>query len=182
MKTYIGTKVIEAEPMTRGDYNQSKGWTLPVGENPEDEGYRVIYPDGYISWSPKEVFENTYREIGEVDELTMPLLRTKYTRVFVESAFSNNAPHNYFVAKAEDNHGLCHIHFQEGPIKEAGVNGVCDEDLICMVIDRMERFQNSPFACRENALAITKLEEALLWLHKRTMAREQRGVEGTHIV
>ena len=38
MKTYIGTKVIEAEPMTRGDYNQSKGWTLPVGENPEDEG------------------------------------------------------------------------------------------------------------------------------------------------
>jgi len=57
-----------------------------------------------------------------------------------------------------------------------------NEDLICMVIDRLEHFQNSEFACRENALAITKLEEALLWLRKRTMSREQRGVEGTHIV
>ncbi len=182
MKTYIGTKVIEAEPMTRGEYNQFRGWTIPADENPNDEGYRVIYPDGYVSWSPKEVFDNTYREIGEVDELRMPLLTTKYTSVFVESEFSNNAPHNYFVAKAEDGRGLCHIHFQEGPIKECGVNGVCDEDLINMVIDRMEHFQNSPFVCKENAMAKTKLEEALLWLRKRTMGREQRGVEGTHTV
>ena len=77
---------------------------------------------------------------------------------------------------------LCEIHFQEGPIKECGVNGVCDEDLINMVIDRLEHFQNSDFRCRENALAITALEEALLWLRKRTMGREQRGVEGTHTV
>ena len=66
--------------------------------------------------------------------------------------------------------------------KECGVNGVCNEDLINMVIDRLEHFQNSEFRCRENALAITALEEALLWLRKRTMGREQRGVEGTHIV
>ena len=182
MKTYIGTKIIEAEPMTRGEYNQFRGWTIPADENPDDEGYRVVYPDGYVSWSPKEVFENDYRETGEVDELEMPLLRTKYTKVFVESEFTNNAPHNYFVAKAEDNRGLCHIHFQEGPCIEAGVNGVGNEDLICMVIDRLEHFQNSPFACEENAMAKTKLEEALLWLHKRTMGRERRGVEGTHIV
>lgn len=77
---------------------------------------------------------------------------------------------------------LCQIHFQEGPIKECGVNGVCNEDLINMVIDRLEHFQNSDFRCRENALAITALEEALLWLRKRTMGREQRGVEGTHTV
>lgn len=77
---------------------------------------------------------------------------------------------------------LCDIHFQEGPIKECGVNGVCNEDLINMVIDRLEHFQNSDFKCRENALAITALEEALLWLRKRTMGREQRGVEGTHTV
>lgn len=77
---------------------------------------------------------------------------------------------------------LCDIHFQEGPIKECGVNGVCNEDLIDMVIDRLEHFQNSEFRCRENALAITALEEALLWLRKRTMGREQRGVEGTHAV
>ncbi len=182
MKTYIGTKVIDAEPMTRGEYNKFSGWQIPADENPNDEGYRVIYPDGYVSWSPKEVFENAYREIGELDELKMPLLTTKYTKVFAESDFSHNAPHKYFVAEAADGRGLCYIHFQEGPIKEAGVNGVCNEDLINMVIDRLEHFQKSEFKCRENAMAITKLEEALLWLRKRTMQREARGVEGTHIV
>ncbi len=182
MKTYIGTKVIDAEPMTRGEYNKFRGWQIPADENPDDEGYRVIYPDGYVSWSPKEIFENAYRVIGELDELKTPLLRTKYTKVFVESDFTYNAPHKYFVAASDDSRGLCYIHFQEGPIKEAGVNGVCDEDLINMVIDRLEHFQKSEFKCRENAMAITKLEEALLWLRKRTMQREERGVEGTHVV
>ena len=62
MKTYIGTKIIEAKPMTRGDYNIFRGWQIPENENPADEGYLVKYPDGYISWSPKSVFEEAYRE------------------------------------------------------------------------------------------------------------------------
>ena len=62
MKTYIRTKIIEAKPMTRGDYNIFRGWQIPENENQEDEGYLVKYPDGYISWSPKEVFEEAYRE------------------------------------------------------------------------------------------------------------------------
>ena len=65
MKTYIGTKVIDAEPMTRGEYNKYRGWQIPSNENPDDEGYRVVYPDGYVSWSPKSVFEEAYREIGD---------------------------------------------------------------------------------------------------------------------
>lgn len=48
MKTYVGTKIINAEPETK---------------NGED-GYKVVYPDGYVSWSPKEVFEQAYREIS----------------------------------------------------------------------------------------------------------------------
>lgn len=121
-------------------------------------------------------------------ELKRDLLTSKYTKVLVEEKFSYNAPHRYIVEKAQDDPNgevdvpLCEIHFQEGPIKECGVNGVCNEDLINMVIDRLEHFQNSEFRCRENALAITALEEALLWLRKRTMGREQRGVEGTHTV
>lgn len=67
-------------------------------------------------------------------------------------------------------------------IKENGVNGVANEDLLVMVIRRLQGFQESEFKCRENAMAITKLEEALLWLRKRTMGRENRGVEGTHTV
>ena len=62
MKTYIRTKIIDARPMTRGEYNIFRGWQIPENENPEDEGYLVKYPDGYISWSPKEVFEEAYRE------------------------------------------------------------------------------------------------------------------------
>lgn len=62
MKKYIGTKIVDARPMTRGEYNIFRGWQIPENENPEDEGYLVKYPDGYISWSPKSVFEEAYRE------------------------------------------------------------------------------------------------------------------------
>ena len=110
------------------------------------------------------------------------LLTTKYTAVMEEKDYKYNAPHFFQVVKADDGHVIDSIHFQEGPIKECGVNGVMNEDLIVMVIRRLEGFQNSEFKCRENACAITKLEEALLWLHKRTICRENRGVEGTHTV
>lgn len=71
--------------------------------------------------------------------------------------------------------------FQNGPIQEAdgGINGVSNEALIAIVIDRMRGFQRGEYACRENALALTKLEEALMWLQKRTRDRVARGVEGT---
>lgn len=118
-------------------------------------------------------------------EVKRDLLTNKYTRVFCESESDQkyNAPHNFTVEQAKGPYKiLATIHFQEGPIKECGVNGVCNEDVIVMVIERLEAFQKSEFACRENACAITKLEEALLWLRKRTMGREQQGIEGTHIV
>lgn len=72
------------------------------------------------------------------------------------------------------------IWFQHGPIAEVGVNGITNEALLAIVIDRLRGFQSSKYACRENALALTKLEEALQWLHWRTRGREARGVEGTH--
>ena len=65
MKKFIGVKQIEAKPMTRGEYNAYRGWTIPADENPKDEGYLVKYNDGYISWSPKKQFEEAYSEIGE---------------------------------------------------------------------------------------------------------------------
>lgn len=62
MKQYIGTKIIKAEAMTRGEYNIKRGWKIPANENPEEEGFIVEYSDGYISWSPKKQFEEAYRE------------------------------------------------------------------------------------------------------------------------
>jgi hypothetical protein len=71
------------------------------------------------------------------------------------------------------------IRFQKGPVKEVGVNGITDEALIAVVLDRLRHFQEGEFRCRENALTITKLEEALHWLEHRAKERERRGVEGT---
>ncbi len=62
MDKYIGTKMIEAKPMDRGEYNKYRGWEIPEDENPHDEGYLVRYQDGYESWLPKKQFEEAYRE------------------------------------------------------------------------------------------------------------------------
>ena len=70
--------------------------------------------------------------------------------------------------------------FQNGPIAEVGVNGITHEALLAIVADRLRSFQAGPFACRENALALTKLEEAMHWLQQRTLRRMRAGVEGTH--
>jgi hypothetical protein len=72
------------------------------------------------------------------------------------------------------------ILFQNGPIKEAGVNGITGEALLAIEIDRLRSFQNGPYECRENAIALTHIEEALMWLQRRTVERLKRGVEGTH--
>ena len=58
---YIRMHPVEAEPMTRGDYNKFRGWEIPSNENPADEGYKVTYPDGYVSWCPKTQFEEAGR-------------------------------------------------------------------------------------------------------------------------
>ena len=112
-------------------------------------------------------------------ELKRDLLRGKFTRVMVEEDFKYNAPHNFEVRRVEDDALVCSIHFQGGHVQEGGLNGVNNEDLLNMVVERLECFQKSPSACRENAIAITKLEEALLWLRKRTEGRVQRGIEET---
>lgn len=72
------------------------------------------------------------------------------------------------------------IFFQNGPINEAGVNGLTQEVLLAIVADRLRSFQAGKYACRENAIALTKIEEAQHWLQSRTRARMVRGVEGTH--
>jgi hypothetical protein len=78
MQRYIGTKVVNATPMTRQEYNDFRGWQLPADENGADEGYLVEYVDGgqanteafagYVSWSPKAVFERAYQAQPEIVE------------------------------------------------------------------------------------------------------------------
>lgn len=114
----------------------------------------------------------------------------------IDEPGQGNACHHYVIAgfdtktNASDpfvaRHGEPAIYstvlFQNGPINEVGVNGVTQEALLSIVEDRLLGFQSGPYACRENAAALTKIQEAMMWLQKRTRDRMARGVEGTHIV
>lgn len=95
---------------------------------------------------------------------------------------SGNAYHIYEIFIPGYGDAVTRIGFQNGPINEVGVNGISNESLLAIVIDRLQCFQTSKFSCRENSLALTKLEEAMHWLKHRTEQRIQRGVEGTHQV
>lgn len=78
------------------------------------------------------------------------------------------------------------IDWQNGPLGRDGQriepNGAFVETVIAAVVQRIAYYQSSKFNCRENALALTKLEEALMWLNSRTAKREAQKVEGTHAV
>lgn len=91
---------------------------------------------------------------------------------------SGNAPTHYDIEGPNFDVLLC---FQSKPIQSPeDYNGITNEALLAVLIDRMRGFQSGQFACRENAIALTHLEEALMWLQKRTRDRMARGVEGTH--
>lgn len=78
------------------------------------------------------------------------------------------------------------IQWQKGPLGPAGErqvpNGAFVEGVIQAALGRLEFYQGTKFKCRENTIAIIKLEDALAALERRTQDREKRGVEGTHEV
>jgi len=76
------------------------------------------------------------------------------------------------------------ITWQDGPLSVDGErrepNGAFVETVIAAALQRIEHYNETQFKCRENSLAITKLEEALHWLNARTARRTAEGTEGTH--
>lgn len=96
------------------------------------------------------------------------------------SAEYGNASHYYEITDS-DGIPVQDIRFQIGPVKECGVNGIQNEQLLAIVIDRLEGFQAGPFACEENALALKSCIAAFEVLNARTADREARGVEGTSV-
>lgn len=98
-------------------------------------------------------------------------------RVAIEAASANQ-----MVSVAPDGQChdavLAHIAFQNGPILENGLNGITNEALLAIVLDRLDCFQQGPFACDENGIALEHVYLALLALKLRTARRIARGVEG----
>ena len=102
------------------------------------------------------------------------------------------AHHLYLVAKAgkltfddkyitvDPEDIVAEIKFQCGPRKDPeAVTGLVDSDLLEIVRDRLRSFQAGAFATRENACALTHIEEALMWMGRRVEDRIERGVLGT---
>jgi hypothetical protein len=76
---------------------------------------------------------------------------------------------------------IARIQFQKGPRNEpTSTPGVTEAAIIAVLIDRLRCFQAGPYACRENAIQLTKLEETLHWTKARADARAKRGVLGTY--
>jgi len=122
-------------------------------------------------------------EIGGFPVVIMDELREKFPDKFNESGsmdykwFEKEIRPNYFVYVRHDVNSISFT-LQSAPIGEAGVNG-CQVDTIIEAAKLMLERLNSKLSCRETAIAITKLDEALMWLNERTKKRIKRGVEGT---
>lgn len=76
---------------------------------------------------------------------------------------------------------ITELNFQNGGVADNGVNGITNEALLAILVHRIN-YLNAKFPCRENSLALTKIEEASHWLEARTKARLERGVEGKEIL
>lgn len=96
-----------------------------------------------------------------------------------EKAYNNY--HDFQVyQETEDSTLSSFISFQKGPIKEVGINGITERDLLEILRFRLENFQNSEFASDYNAKALDAINTAIESLDARTKDREKRGVEGTN--
>lgn len=92
------------------------------------------------------------------------------------------ANHKYRISTNDDHNAvLCDIQFQCGPRNdENSTHGVIDSDLLEIVRDRLKSFQAGPYSSRENACALTHIEEALMWMNRRVEDRIERNVLGTY--
>lgn len=134
---------------------------------------------------------------GFIDRLLHDHKNNKFNRDHVEVVTadyraSDGAHHKYTVRTYQDpihqdgriNNRVvaqCDISFQDGGLKEVGPNGITDQALIAIVLDRVRSFNEGPYRCRENSMMITKLEEALMWGEKRGNDRARRNVEGERL-
>ncbi len=122
------------------------------------------------------------KNLGGFEVVVMDDLRKEFPDKFNASGsmdyawFEKDIRPKHFVYVRNDVNSLSFT-LQNGPVKEAGVNG-CQVDTVIEAAKAILEGLNKKFPSRENACAITKLDEALHWLHARTRNREARGVEG----
>ena len=109
-------------------------------------------------------------ELGEAVEITI-----------LDEKGQGGAHHEYEIClHGTDGETCIPIWFQNGPIKEAGLNGIPDEALLAILINRARGFATGPYGSHDNDMALAALQMAMHFKQKRTIERIARGVEGTH--
>lgn len=115
------------------------------------------------------------------DHIANPV-NDKLTITVTDEPGAGGANHAYLIECHEGSAEVrTKINFQKGPINEAGINGVTQEALLAIVIDRLRSFQAGPFACTENEEALGYAQASLDALKKRTLDRMARNVEGRNV-
>lgn len=99
----------------------------------------------------------------------------------VDKKGSGGAHHRFVTVPVGEIEPVAEIQFQNGARKDTdSIQGVLDADLLEIVRDRLQGFQQGEFATRYNAIALTHIEEALMWLNRRVEDRIERDVLGTY--
>lgn len=117
--------------------------------------------------------------------------REKLNEVYaVDEKGNGGAHHRYIISKTgetawqngNDLGVYADIQFQNGARRlKDSIHGVIDTDLLEIVRHRLQCFQQGEFSTRENALALTHIEEALMWMNRRVEDRIERSVLGTNV-
>lgn len=130
----------------------------------------------------------TEKGIGLTDHCVTRLNRECVDVYATDEPAEDGAHHNYRIEvrqfeqpKNADPLLTVDLPFQNGGLAEVGANGITEQALLAIVLDRMRSFNAGPYGCRENSIAITKIEEALMWTQRRADGRAQRGVEGQRV-
>jgi len=185
MKKYIGTKVIEAEPMNLGEYNKYRGWEIPKDEDPERDGYRVVYPDDYVSWSPKEIFEEAYKDISDANGLEYKVFPSEEETISVVDDADYHGAHFYQMrnslgfkdGKAEYVKSIQSIQFVQKNADGTMVPGLQSEQLAYILLDRVKKL-NARFPSEQNVKMFTGLQMFLDACRERVQDRIDRRVMG----
>lgn len=117
-----------------------------------------------------------------MEKLSTIQKREKLNTVFVTDEKGNGGAHHKYLIDLQDGNKQVSIEFQDGARKlPDSIHGVIDQDLLEICRHRLQCFQEGPFATRENAMALTHIEEALMWLNRRVEDRIERNVLGTNV-
>jgi len=123
-------------------------------------------------------------ELRKVDHPMIDGFTEEFLEVYAGPDGAGGVPH-YYEVRTNGHDGkpswvVCQIQLQEGHPKEIGVNGIGNQTLLLILQDFIRKANAGEFACRENSVSITKIEEALQWNKQRELDRKKRGVLQTY--